>query len=83
MLGLEGIRVDHPDQVGKAWDAALAADRPVLLEAYTDPDVPPIPPHITLDQAKSLMFSLLKGDPDRAGVVRQGLKDKIDDFLPR
>src|SRR5439155_25104100 len=48
-IGLLGIRVETPDAVGPAWDRALAADRPVVLEAITDPDVPPLPPHITLE----------------------------------
>src|SRR5919108_1239197 len=54
LLGLKGIRVDHPDAVGDAWDEALAADRPVVYEAITDPEVPPLPPHITFEQAKML-----------------------------
>lgn len=83
MIGLEGIRVDDPDQIGKAWDEALAATRPVVLEAYTDPDVPPIPPHIEFDQVKSLMFAVGKGDSDTVGIIRQGFKDKVEDLLPR
>src|SRR3954447_20094657 len=63
-IGLMGIRVDDPDQIGDAWDRALAADRPGVLEAMTDPDVPILPPHITLEQAKHFATSLLKGDPD-------------------
>ena len=63
LLGLRGIRVDDPDDVGGAWDQALAADRPVVLEAVTDPEVPPLPPHITIEQAKALTSALLKGDP--------------------
>ena len=65
LIGLEGIRVDAPDQVGPAWDRALAARRPVVIEAITDPDVPPLPPHITIDQARALSSALLSGDPER------------------
>ena len=50
MLGLTGIRVDQPEQIGPAWDEALAANRPVVIEAVTDPEVPPLPPHITFKQ---------------------------------
>src|SRR5919109_679162 len=64
LLGLKGIRVDHPDAVGDAWDEALAADRPVVYEAITDPEVPPLPPHIKLDQAKKMAQALVS-DPDR------------------
>ncbi len=82
MIGLRGIRVDHADVVGSAWDEALSADRPVVYEAVTDPEVPPLPPHITVDQARSLMSALRKGDPNAAAVIRQSFKQKITEFLP-
>jgi pyruvate dehydrogenase (quinone) len=44
LLGLRGIRVERPAQVGPAWDAALSADRPAVIEAVVDPDVPLLPP---------------------------------------
>ena len=83
LLGLKGIRVDDPDQVGAAWDQALGADRPVVLEAITDPDVPPLPPHISLEQARAMLTALAKGDVDRRGVIRQTLRDKVEEFIPR
>jgi pyruvate dehydrogenase (quinone) len=72
--GLRGIRVDHPGDVGPAWDEALASDRPVVLDIYTDPDVPPLPPHVSFKQARQFAESLVKGDPDRAAVLRQSVK---------
>lgn len=63
LIGLKGIFVDNPDAMGPAWDEALAADRPVVLEVKTDPEVPPLPPHITLQQAKNLASAMVKGDP--------------------
>ena len=69
LLGLKGIFVDDPEKVGAAWEEALAADRPVVLEAYTDANVPPLPPHITLDQAKKFMMSVPR-DPERGGIIR-------------
>jgi pyruvate dehydrogenase (quinone) len=82
MVGLGGIRVDDPEELGSAWDEALSSDRPFLLEAVTDPDVPPLPPHITLKQAKAMTFALAKGDPDFGDIVRQTLKDKVSEYLP-
>jgi pyruvate dehydrogenase (quinone) len=82
LLGLKGIRVDEPAQVGPAWDAALASDRPVVLEAVTDPEVPPLPPHITLEQAKALSSALAAGDPHSGRIVRQSFKQKLEEFLP-
>ena len=78
LIGLEGIRVDEPGQIGPAWDRALAADHPVVLEACTDPDVPPLPPHITFKQAKTYLSSLMKGDPDRAGIIRSSIKELVE-----
>ena len=81
LLGFEGIRVDSPDQVAPAWDRALAADRPVILEAVTDPNVPPLPPHIGLDDAKALASALRGGDPDRGAVVRESVRQKLADIF--
>jgi pyruvate dehydrogenase (quinone) len=82
MLGLRGIRVDDPDDVGGAWDQALAADRPVVVEAVTDPEVPPLPPHITIEQARALTSALRKGDPHAGRIVKQSFKQKIEEFVP-
>ena len=81
-IGLLGIRVDGPDQIGAAWDRALSADRPVVLEAVTDPDVPPLPPHITLEQARHFASSIWAGDADALGFVKQTVKDAAASFLP-
>ena len=82
MLGLRGFRVERPEQVGAAWDQALAADRPVVYEALTDPEVPPLPPHITIEQAKNLSSALLGGDPGAGDIVRQSFKQRVEEFLP-
>jgi pyruvate dehydrogenase (quinone) len=82
MLGLRGIRVDRPEDVGPAWDEALAADRPVVYEAIVDPDVPPLPPHITTQQAMAMTRAILKGDPDRGAIIRQTLRDLIEEYVP-
>jgi len=82
LLGLRGIRVDNPDQIGTAWDQALAADRPVLLEAITDPSVPPLPPHITFDQVKAYVSSLLHGDPDSSEIIKASAKQMFDSLIP-
>jgi pyruvate dehydrogenase (quinone) len=77
LIGLKGIFCNDPDQVGEAWREALASDRPVVLEFKTDPEVPPLPSHITLEEAKQFMTTIAKGDPSEgsmlAGVARQVL----------
>src|SRR3954447_11349810 len=82
LIGLVGIKVDSPDQVGPAWDRALAADRPVLIEAITDPEVPPLPPHIKFDQAKKMMKAM-RGDPARGEIMKQSIKGKLEEFVTR
>jgi len=69
LLGFHGIRVDGPTQVENAWEEAFAADRPVLLDVLTDKNVPPLPPHVTFEQAKSLVSALAHGDPDAGKVI--------------
>jgi pyruvate dehydrogenase (quinone) len=81
-LGLGGIAVDKPGQVAAAWDQALAADRPTVLDFRTDPDVPPIPPHATYEQAKDLAKALLHGDPNSLGVVKEGIMTKVREVIP-
>jgi pyruvate dehydrogenase (quinone) len=83
LLGLEGIRVEDPGEVADAWDQALAARRPVVLEAVTDPEVPPLPPHIKLEQATSLAKALMKGDPHGGRIVTEAIKGKAQEFVNR
>ena len=81
-LGLQGINVDTTDGVGPAWDAALAADRPTVLDIRCDPDVPPIPPHATFEQAKDVASAILHGDENARGMVVEGIKQKVQQYLP-
>jgi pyruvate dehydrogenase (quinone) len=83
LLGFKGIRVDSPDRVADAWEEALVADRPVVYEAITDPEVPPLPPHIRFEQAKELARALTKGDPNSVRIVKQSLKGKLQEFTTR
>jgi len=81
-IGLGGINVDKASQIADAWRTALAADRPTVLDVRCDPNVPPIPPHATLEEAKAMAAALIHGDEDRAGVLRQGIKQKAQQYLP-
>ena len=77
------MRVDRPEDVGAGWDRVLKADGPAVLEVVTDPDVPPLPPHIRMEQAKGMAKAIYHGDPDRAGMIRQALKGKLEEFVTR
>jgi len=75
MLGLHGTRIERPQDIGEAWDEALRADRPTLLEMVTDPNVPPAPPHVTAKQFRNYLSALLHGDPQALEVVRQSARE--------
>lgn len=82
LIGLKGIFVDRPENLAQAWEEALAADRPVLFEVKTDPEVPPLPPHLTFAQVKNLASTLLKGDPHQGGVIRGTARQVLSSVLP-
>jgi pyruvate dehydrogenase (quinone) len=80
--GLHGIRVEDPDQIGSAWDEAFGADRPVVLDVRTDPEVPPLPPHITFQQAVNFAEAVIHGDPHRGRMIAESLRQKAHDLVP-
>jgi pyruvate dehydrogenase (quinone) len=82
LVGLKGVRVTSPDAIADAWDEVLAADRPAVLEAVTDPEVPPLPPHITFEQARHFVLSVARGDSGRRAMIEQSLKAKLKEYLP-
>jgi pyruvate dehydrogenase (quinone) len=82
LVGLKGVRVESPDEIGDAWDEVLSADRPAVLEAVTDPEVPPLPPHITFEQARHFVLSVARGDSGRRAMIEQSFKAKLKEFLP-
>src|SRR3954447_26739338 len=81
LIGLKGIFVDRAENVAAGWEEALAADRPVVLEVKTDPNVPPLPPHITFAQAKGFTSTLLTGDPEEGSVLIDTAKEVLSGIL--
>jgi pyruvate dehydrogenase (quinone) len=82
LLGLEGIRVDKAEEVPAALDAAMAARKPVVINAYTDPAVPPLPPYINIKEMKAFASAIFKGDADSWNMIRQVFKDVVDEYIP-
>lgn len=82
MIGLEGIKVEKPDQIDAAWERAFAADRPVVIDAITTPDEPPIPPHVTFEQAEALMKSLIKDPSGGWTGTLAGVREVLQEFVP-
>ncbi len=81
-LGLQAVEIHDPDELKGAWSKAFAADRPTVLDVHTDPDFPPIPPHATFEQVKDAAKAMLSGDEDALGVLRAGIKQKVQEFIP-
>jgi pyruvate dehydrogenase (quinone) len=82
LIGLKGIYVDDPKDLGAAWEESLSADRPVVLEVKTDPEIAPLPPHISFKEAKQFMFSMTK-DEDAAHVLADTARQVINKVLHR
>jgi pyruvate dehydrogenase (quinone) len=80
LLGFEGIYCENGDEVGSAWEQALNVGGPCVLEVKTDPEIPPLPPHITRMQAEKMAKAMVKGDPERVGVMEKSLRGKLVEF---
>jgi pyruvate dehydrogenase (quinone) len=81
LLGLNGIRTDDPDAIAECWDRALASTVPTVLEVVCDPEVPPLPPHITIEQARSFASAIRHGDPARRQIIAQAIRQKLPEIL--
>jgi pyruvate dehydrogenase (quinone) len=82
-LGLLGLKIEKPEQIGAVWDEALMSERPVVVEAMVDPEVPPMPPHITFEQAVNFWRSMiLRRDPNSSRMLRRSLRDMIESWIP-
>jgi pyruvate dehydrogenase (quinone) len=82
-MGCLGIRVERPGEVAPALDRALAAPRPAVVDVMSDPEVPPLPPHIRMEHAKGMLGALMHGDPESTRIVRQSLRDKLKELVTR
>ncbi len=81
-LGFLGIRVEKPEDVDAAWDRALNADRPVILEAVVDGNVATLPPHISREQAMHFLKAMRSGDPDERGVIAKSIRQVVAGIIP-
>jgi pyruvate dehydrogenase (quinone) len=81
-IGLAGLRIESPEKIGPAWDQALSADPPMVLDFVTDPDVPPLPPHISLKQVRNFMKAMLSGDPAAGSAIASTARELVGAILP-
>jgi len=82
LIGLTGIKVTESSEIEGAWERAFAADRPVIIDAHTTPDEPPLPPHLTYEQAKALMESVLKDPAEGWRGALEGFREMVQQFVP-
>jgi pyruvate dehydrogenase (quinone) len=80
LLGFTGIYCDDGDSIAGAWQQALEDGGPVVLEVKVDPEIPPLPPHITKTQVEDMAKAMVKGDPERVGVVQKSLLGKLQEL---
>ena len=81
LAGLHGIRCDSPDEIGAAWDEALSAGRPAVIEAVVDAEIPPLPPHVPFEQTKNMAKAMVKGDPQALGVMEKSFLSKLKEIV--
>ena len=81
VIGFKGIRITHPDEIGPAWEEAFSTNGPVVIDAHADPEIPPLPPHITWKEAKGMMAALLKGDPSTPEIIKNSFKGKWAELI--
>ena len=81
LIGLDGLRVDNPEQVGPAWDSARGPVS-LVLDMVTDPNVPPLPPHITLKQARAFMGAMIAGEPEAGSIIANTARGLLRSFIP-
>jgi pyruvate dehydrogenase (quinone) len=77
LLGLDGVELREREHIGAVWDRALAADRPFVVDAKVDKDIPLVPPHVTIQQALNTARSQLAGDGDVLDIIANGVKETV------
>ena len=82
LIGLNGIRTDDPERDRRLLGPGARSDRPTVLEVVCDPEVPPLPPHITVEQARSFASAIRQGDPGRRRIITQSLRQKLPEIIP-
>ncbi|MHB8718370.1 MAG: thiamine pyrophosphate-requiring protein [Candidatus Dormibacteria bacterium] len=82
LIGLGSVKVDRASQIEDAMAQAFAADRPFVIDAMTDPEEPPLPPHITFKQAEDYTKSFLADPSDGLAGVVNAMREKVDEFVP-
>ena len=79
--GASGFTIERAFECGAILQEALATPGPVIVEAIVDPNEPPMPAKITLDQAKKFTESLIRGTPHRGQIALTVLSDKIKELI--
>ncbi|PWT71538.1 MAG: thiamine pyrophosphate-requiring protein [Bacteroidetes bacterium] len=81
MIGLSGIRIEKPSEIGPCLDKAFSLNKPVVVDVLSDPNVPPLPPHISFQQAKSFTSSIFKGDVNAWDMIKRTYKEIVENYM--
>ncbi|HVC90408.1 MAG TPA: thiamine pyrophosphate-dependent enzyme [Acidobacteriaceae bacterium] len=79
--GIAGFTMERPDQAESILRRALDTDGPALVQCVVDANEPPLPGNITTKQAKNFGEALLKGEKDRAKIIKTILEDKVREVV--
>jgi pyruvate dehydrogenase (quinone) len=77
LLGLDGARIDTPEQITEVLDRAFAAQRPFVIDALVDANIPLIPPHLIGDQLLKTAKAEFSGDPAFFAILTEGLRETV------
>ena len=79
--GLPAYALAHPGRAASVLREALNGDGPALVEALVDANEPPLPGHITTEQALKFAEATLRGEKDGAKIMATVMRDKIREVL--
>jgi pyruvate dehydrogenase (quinone) len=71
--GASGHTLDDPTQAEAVLREILSEPGPALVECVVDANEPPMPGKLTTDQAIGLAKALVRGQPDRFKIMREGI----------
>jgi pyruvate dehydrogenase (quinone) len=79
--GAAGFTIRDPKDAERVLREALLHEGPAVVEAVVDPNEPPLPGQIKLEQAVHFAEALIKGEKDTKKIVKTLLEDKIREVI--
>ncbi|HEY2846760.1 MAG TPA: thiamine pyrophosphate-dependent enzyme [Pyrinomonadaceae bacterium] len=79
--GGEGYTVREPEDLTPTLRKALSSDKPCVVEVYTDPHEPPMPPKVELWQARNFAEALVRGQREGGEIALTMFRDKLNEII--